>query len=394
MHLKKNKYLLGVFITIGVLFGNQIIIQFFLQKNTQDSKTINVAGRQRMLSQKLNLQYLQLLHGDTANNSILKTLNNWQKVHYALINGDSKLNIKPIENKKALAVLANQSPKIVLASQIILQKPTINQNKVLKQNQAQFLIAMDNVVNYLEDDANKKLFFIIFLELFLCLLTIGLVVLEIYLVYKPFLHEQKLLLKKSESSESKLKAILNSTSDSNILISPNFKVINFNKAAQQSIKEFYGKDVKFEEDFKQYIVPGTEEIFYEEFTNCLKGEIISSEYNFNKFGFDIWFNNTYYPVFNHKNEIIGVTFNSANIDKRKKAEIKIEAQVQQLKQIAWEQSHLIRSPLANILGLTNLMVDYKKYQTADENEIYLNLLHEVERLDVIVKDIIKKTTNT
>ncbi len=394
MHLKKNKYLLGALITIGVLIGNQIIIQFFLQKNTQDSKTINLAGRQRMLSQKLNLQYLQRLSGDTVNNTLLKTLNNWQKVHYALINGDSKLNIKPIENNKALLILANQTPKIILAGQIVLQKPTLNQNKILSKNQAQFLIAMDNVVNYLEDAANKKLLFIIYLEIFLCLLTVTLIVLEFYLFYKPFLREQKLTLKKSESSESKLKAILNSTTDSNIFISPDFKVINFNNAAQQSIKVFYGKEIVFEQDFKEFIIPGTEDIFYEEFANCLKGEIISSEYNFKKHGFDIWFCNTYFPVYNNLNQLIGVTFNSTNIDTRKKAEIKIEEQLCKLKDIAWQQSHLIRSPVVNILGLTKLLGDKLNLLNDDENEVYTKLIQEVERLDVIITDIVQKATNS
>ncbi len=393
MHLKKNKYLLGAFITIAVLVGNQIIIQFFLQKNTQHAKTINLAGRQRMLSQKLNLQYLQLLNGQTDNNTIIKTLKNWQKVHYALINGDSKLNIKPIENKKALVTLINQSPKIELASKIVLQKPNINQIKLLNQNQAQFLIAMDKVVNYLEDDAHKKLSFIIFLEIFLCLLTVTLVVVEIYLVYKPFLREQKLSLKNSESSESKLKAILNSTTDSNIFISPAFRVINFNNAAQQSIKEFYGKDIVFDQDFKEFIIPGTEDVFYEEFNNCLKGEIVSSEFNFNKSGFDIWFCNTYYPVYNNLNQLIGVTFNSTNIDKRKKAEIKIEEQLSKLKDIAWQQSHIIRSPIVNILGLTKLLADNLNLQNDEENDICVKLIQEVERLDVLVTDIVQKATN-
>ncbi len=394
MLTKKNKYILGSIIAISILIVNQITIQYFLHQKHQDSKTINVAGRQRMLSQKLNLQYLELLNNDTVNNTIKKTYNNWQQVHNALIYGNNVLNIKGVKNVEIVQELSELTNKIKIAGKIIHQKPTFIKLKFLKQNQAQFLNIMDGVVNKLETEANKKLNFIIILEILLCLLSIIIITLEIFLIYKPIFKQQKITNKKTESSESKLNAILNSTTDTNIFISPDFKVINFNNAAQQSIKVFYGKEIVFDQDFREFIIPGTEDIFYKEFANCLKGEIISSEYNFNKHGFDIWFCNTYYPVYNNLKQLIGVTFNSANIDKRKKAEIKIEAQVQQLKQIAWEQSHLIRSPLANILGLTNLMVDYKKSQTAEENEIYCNLLHEVKRLDVIVNDIIKKTANT
>lgn len=394
MRSQKNNYIIGTFFALSVLIANQIIIQYFLSQKHQESKTLNLAGRQRTLSQKINLQYLELLNGYTVNNNIYKTFNSWQQIHYTLIYGNKNLNIKGISNIKTVKILSKLTTKINVAGKIIHQKPTYKQLAILKQNQAQFLTIMDVVVNDLENDTNENLFFLISLEILLCMLSILIIVVEVFLIYKPIFREQKEAIKKVESSESKLKAILNSTTDSNILISPDFKIINFNNAAEQAVKQFFVKQITFDEDFKQYIVPGTEEIFYEEFNKCLSGEIVSSEYNFDPFGFDIWFCNTYYPVYNNLNKVIGVTFNSTNIDQRKKAEIKIEAQLTQLKEIAWEQSHILRSPLANILGLTKLMVDIESPRLNEETEIYVKLLHEVERLDLVITDIVKKSTNS
>lgn len=390
---KKNNFIIGSIIAIVVLIANQITIQCFISQKHEDSKIINVAGRQRMLSQKLNLKYLELLNGYTTNNTIKETFNNWQQVHNALIYGNNNLNIKPIKNEQILQELSKLTYHINIAGKIFQQKPTFEQFKFLTQNQAQFFKIMDIVVNQLEVDANKKLNFIIILEIALCLLSIFIITLEIFLIYKPIFRQQNIAIKNAESSESKLKAVLNSTTDSNIFISPDFKIVNFNNAAQYAVKQFFGKQINFDQDFKQYIVPGTEDIFYEKFNDCLKGNIVSSEYNFDPFGFDIWFCNTFYPVYNYLNKIIGVTFNSTNIDKRKKAEIKIEAQVQQLKDIAWKQSHLLRSPVVNILGLTTLLADTENSRSDEENEIFMKLLDEVMRLDLIINNIVKETIN-
>jgi len=394
MRILKNNFFFRVLISVGVIIISQTIIHYYLYQSKEDSKIINLAGRQRMLSQKINLQYLELLNGDTLNNDIQKTFNDWQLVHYALINGNNVLNIKSIKNKNINALLVKQTPKILLAGKILLQKPNLSQLKILKQNQALFLTVMEGVVNDLDKEANQKLLFIIFLEIFLFLLSLIVFGVAVFAIYRPLFREQKLTLKKAELSENKLQAILNSTTDSNFFISPEFKIINFNNASQLGVKQFYNKDVAIDQDFKQYVIKGTEDIFYKNFAICLKGEIVSSESNLNIFGLNVWFCNTFFPVYDSKNKIIGVSFNSTNIDKRKKAEIKVQAQLKQLKEIAWQQSHLIRSPMVNIIGLTNLLVDNKNDSSTEEKDIFEKLLQEVNRLDYIIADIVKNTINT
>lgn len=106
-----------------------------------------------------------------------------------------------------------------------------------------------------------------------------------------------------------------------------------------------------------------------------------------------WFglNLDFSPVYDTHSKIIGVTFNATNIDEMKKAEIKSEEQVSILKKIAWEQSHLVRSPLANILGFSKILLD-KDYQITEEerNAFIEQLGAEANRLDVIIKDIVRE----
>ncbi|MCB0700658.1 MAG: hemerythrin domain-containing protein [Chitinophagaceae bacterium] len=66
------------------------------------------------------------------------------------------------------------------------------------------------------------------------------------------------------------------------------------------------------------------------------------------------------------------------------------AENEQLKEIAWMVSHRLRKPVATILGLSQLL---NKSAINDEESLELidNLIHEVEGLDSIIKEVDKKT---
>lgn len=69
----------------------------------------------------------------------------------------------------------------------------------------------------------------------------------------------------------------------------------------------------------------------------------------------------------------------------------IEQQNKTLKDISWTQSHVVRAPLANLLGLINLLKDNKKMGYTDDRLIdYIG--ESATKLDHIIHDIVKKST--
>lgn len=69
---------------------------------------------------------------------------------------------------------------------------------------------------------------------------------------------------------------------------------------------------------------------------------------------------------------------------------KIEKQNKALKEISWTQSHIVRAPLANILGLIYLLKENSKSELRDEELI--NLIGEsAEKLDQVIREIVTKT---
>lgn len=71
----------------------------------------------------------------------------------------------------------------------------------------------------------------------------------------------------------------------------------------------------------------------------------------------------------------------------------IETQNNNLKEIAWTQSHLVRAPLARIIGLINIL---QHHYTKEENiEELLSYIKDAgEELDSIIKEIVRKAEGT
>ncbi len=68
----------------------------------------------------------------------------------------------------------------------------------------------------------------------------------------------------------------------------------------------------------------------------------------------------------------------------------IENQNKKLQEIAWIQSHVVRAPLAKIMGLIDLIQNHKLSDT-EKDDYFIHILDAANEFDAIVKDIVKKT---
>jgi hypothetical protein len=68
----------------------------------------------------------------------------------------------------------------------------------------------------------------------------------------------------------------------------------------------------------------------------------------------------------------------------------IEDQNERLKEIAWTQSHIVRAPLARIMGLIEIIPKYESFDKIPP-EILPHILNSAHELDDIIRDIVIKT---
>lgn len=201
----KNRYIYSVIIAIAVLVCNQIFIQYWLAKKDQDARVINISGRQRMLSQKINLEFYRIKNNDGDVNQLKDLFAQWQKAHNALLEGDKSLDLEPIENKKVIDILHDLEPEIKNVSKWLSASDitTLNYTNINK-NQEEFLFQMNNAVNLLEKNSHSKLRLIISTEVLLMLISILVIILEVRFIFLPF---EKKMVKNISSLSAKNKQL-------------------------------------------------------------------------------------------------------------------------------------------------------------------------------------------
>jgi nitrate/nitrite-specific signal transduction histidine kinase len=73
--------------------GGQVLVQRSLRNQLSDSRVINIAGRQRMLSQKISKTVLLLAHATDSSQAALyvsdlaKDVQTWENSHNGLMSG-------------------------------------------------------------------------------------------------------------------------------------------------------------------------------------------------------------------------------------------------------------------------------------------------------------------
>ena len=92
--------------------------------------------------------------------------------------------------------------------------------------------------------------------------------------------------------------------------------------------------------------------------------------------------------------IMGIVVNSKDVTTKVQHLKAIEEQNAQLKKIAWTQSHIVRAPVARLMGLIDLLKDDKEKLKLEEKERILNyIITSANEIDHVIKDIVENTIN-
>ncbi|SFZ93645.1 Signal transduction histidine kinase [Flaviramulus basaltis] len=190
-------------IALSVIIS-QILIRKHLNDQQSDSTVINVAGRQRMLSQKLTKDIVSLSSEPNLENRILlkdkikETLHLWEVSHHALQKGNDSLGLPKKNSPEVVAKFKALNPvfdTISVASKSIIEKieniPPLPINTFLsdiekvKANEDDFLKIMDAIVNQYDIEADAKVSWLRKLEVWLMALTLLILLAEFLFIFWP-----------------------------------------------------------------------------------------------------------------------------------------------------------------------------------------------------------------
>lgn len=208
-------------------------------------------------------------------------------------------------------------------------------------------------------------------------------------VYFRDITKEKSLQEKIFNDEQNLRAIINNTMDVIWSVDRNFSIISANEAFWARIHLLTGKTARTitNEDIELTLL-GTWQQYFQKAFNGESHKILWKEDKNNNCTYEeVSFN----PIRNQKNEVIGISCFSRDVTEHQQHLQKIEHQNEQLKKIAWSQSHEVRKPVANILGLVQLL----QCETANEESktLLTYIKKSAEDLDEIIRNITSYTIN-
>ncbi|MEQ9307567.1 MAG: type IV pili methyl-accepting chemotaxis transducer N-terminal domain-containing protein, partial [Marinoscillum sp.] len=191
---------------------SQLLIQTSINRQQDDARVINVAGRQRMLSQKISKLALKIEHqkGDsrTSYDELRDALTLWQRSHEGLQSGDPELGLSGNPSMKVQRMFEEIKPhyRAILASagQLLSRDTSTNRGQhvnIILQNESDFLTGMDLIVFQFDNEAQQKVQELKRKELYLFIISLLIIVLEILFVFMPLARSIRATIQKLTDSE-------------------------------------------------------------------------------------------------------------------------------------------------------------------------------------------------
>ncbi|MCU0428093.1 MAG: ATP-binding protein [Candidatus Kapabacteria bacterium] len=152
-----------------------------------------------------------------------------------------------------------------------------------------------------------------------------------------------------QTTQTNLQAVFDASIQSMWLLDTHLNVLSCNRLAASAIQTIFGKDPGIGESIFEYILPEQRQEVNINMQKALQGERIVHEAEFN----GLWFEYQYAPVYNKRQEIIGITLTALDISL-------LKTSIRQLEQ----QQHFLETILAAIPGGIYI------YDTTQNRNIY------------------------
>ncbi|MEM7676592.1 MAG: type IV pili methyl-accepting chemotaxis transducer N-terminal domain-containing protein [Myxococcota bacterium] len=185
------RYVVSLVVIALLSFTGQVVVQIYLRQNENDARIINLAGRQRMLSQRLAKAAYQ--HGGPNREELDRSLKEFVQAHRGLRSGDEELELPPISSpafERAFAELQPHFAGLTTAVSELLKTDlsAADQQRALQmidRHERRFLKAMDEIVFLLDREARRRVAQVEMVEFALFIVLSIVLVGEALFVFRP-----------------------------------------------------------------------------------------------------------------------------------------------------------------------------------------------------------------
>jgi len=179
-----------------------------------------------------------------------------------------------------------------------------------------------------------------------------------------------------------LRALSDNSSDGILLLNKDYKIVSYNKPAENLSFEMYKRQYTMGDDFRNYVREEARVYFYRQFDKALKGIITEEVFELEKkAGKQIFLKVQMTPVYDEReDEVSGVAVITKDVTLMQNLNKRLD-------EVTAMQSHQIRRPVANMLSLVDLM---DSGNLTEEQKEYLGLLKiSIGQLEQEIHNIVK-----
>lgn len=197
-------YILALSIIATVAIVGQVLIQSHLKTQLADSRVVNVAGKQRMLSQKMAKSVLLLGESESVDQrkqivaELKSSLHLWKISQEGLLHGNDSLNL-PGNNSNEVRALFEQVhiPFSTMAESVsrivaLLEKEPATLYPLLEKDIANILISekaflqgMERIVFQYDQEAKSKVSWLRTMEYIVLAISLLVIALEVIFIFRP-----------------------------------------------------------------------------------------------------------------------------------------------------------------------------------------------------------------
>jgi len=198
-----------------------------------------------------------------------------------------------------------------------------------------------------------------------------------------------------KTTEANLETILNNTDTAYALLNSDLDILAYNNKALIFAENEFNFDPKGKERIFD-MMPENRRVQFLDYTNkVFEGSTISYEVSYPQPGNkDIWYYVRMFPISDKDDKILGLVLAITDVTERKEAEHSLQSAYEQIKtniifirEIIWKQSHILRSPLANLKGLMTIL----RADPSDE-EVLSYIEIEFNRMDTVLMEMAESSS--
>ncbi|PSL07191.1 PAS domain-containing protein [Cecembia rubra] len=190
-----------------------------------------------------------------------------------------------------------------------------------------------------------------------------------------------------------LQTVLDFSDEHIFIVSKDLRIFGFNNKAEQLIKSIFGKTLKKGDKFLAYLMDDMDEFFLKHVEDILQGKkfYLEREIHLNKLGQKIWYSHKFHPLKDLDGQVKGFLYSCKDIHQERIGFEKLAKQNKVMREVLYQQSSTLRSPLSSILGLLEL-IDKEKLDK--ENRKYFSYLKPLaQELDQLIRNNSKQISD-